>query len=117
MKAPQDCRNMIELRAAIDELDGNLIQLLAKRVTYIDRAVELKRLNGLPANIPARVEEVVAKVKAKAVLEEFDPNLTEQIWRQLISWSIAREERQLGAAYNHSSPPLHETNTRANVVL
>jgi isochorismate pyruvate lyase len=115
MKTPQDCPSMIELRAAIDELDGSIVQLLAKRATYIDRAAELKSVNGLPANIPARVEEVVAKVKANAAREGFDPQLAEQIWRQLISWSIAREERKLGSDHNHPNPSLRDANPRVNV--
>jgi isochorismate pyruvate lyase len=108
---------MVELRAAIDELDGNIIHLLAKRATYIDRAAELKSVNGLPANIPARVEDVVAKVKANAVRESFDPDLAEQIWRRLIAWSIAREERKLGTMRNPSNPPLQEAKPRANVTV
>jgi isochorismate pyruvate lyase len=86
---------MLELRAAIDELDSSLVKMLAQRMGYIDRAIELKTRNGLPANIPARVEDVVAKVTAKARAEGFDPALTEDIWRKMISWSIAREERAL----------------------
>jgi isochorismate pyruvate lyase len=106
---------MVELRAAIDELDGNIIQLLAKRTTYIDRAAELKSVNGLPANIPARVEEVVAKVKANAAREGFDPELAETIWRQMISWSIAREERKLAVSNNHPTATLRDAKPRANV--
>jgi isochorismate pyruvate lyase len=115
MKAPQDCPSMVELRAAIDELDGSIIQLLAKRATYIDRAAELKSVNGLPANIPARVEDVVAKVKANAAREGFDPELAERIWRQLISWSIAREERKLSAMLDKANPTLRDAKPRANV--
>jgi isochorismate pyruvate lyase len=117
MKAPKDCPTMVELRAAIDELDGSIVQLLAKRATYIDRAAELKSVNGLPANIPARVEEVVAKVKANATREGFDPELAEQIWRQLIAWSIAREERKLGTSRNPSNPTLRDAKPRANVAV
>ena len=106
---------MIDLRAAIDELDRGLVRLLATRATYIDRAAELKSVNGLPANIPARVEEVVTKVKANAVREGFDPELAEQLWRQLISWSIAREERKLGGTENHPTPTLRDAEPRANV--
>ncbi|MGL4404197.1 MAG: chorismate mutase [Notoacmeibacter sp.] len=108
---------MIELRAAIDQLDGNLVQLLAQRAAYIDRAAELKSVNGMPANIPARVEEVVAKVKANAMREGLDPDLAEQIWRQLISWSIAREERKLSSIDNHQQPALRDANHRANVAV
>ena len=115
MKTPQNCHDMTELRAAIDELDGRVIQLLATRATYIDRAAELKSINGLPANIPARVEEVVAKVKANAAREGFDPELAETLWRKLISWSIAREKRKLGGDHNHPNPTLRDAIPRANV--
>ncbi|MCV2865655.1 chorismate mutase, partial [Defluviimonas sp. WL0075] len=52
--------------------------------------------NGLPARIEDRVEEVVAKVRARAEADGLDPALVEDLWRRLIEWSIAREERRLG---------------------
>ena len=96
---------MPELRAAIDVLDSDIVKLLALRTGYIDRAAELKAVNGLPANIPSRVEEVVNKVKAAAVREGLDEELAEQLWRQMISWSIAREERALKANDLHEKQP------------
>ena len=87
---------MPALRAAIDALDARLVGLLALRAGYIDRAVSLKEAAGLPARIPDRVEEVVAKVRAAAEAEGLDPALCEALWRQLIEWSIAREARVLG---------------------
>ena len=89
---------MTALRAEIDALDAELVRLLTLRAGYIDRAVELKTQAGLPANIPARVEEVVARVRARAVAEGLCPELVEGLWRRLIGWSIAREERVLGGA-------------------
>ena len=105
MKTPQDCKNMPELRASIDALDNEIVKLLALRARYIDRAAELKTVNGLPANIPSRVEEVVYKVKAAAMREGLDADLVEQLWRQMISWSIAREERALKASVLHEKQP------------
>lgn len=96
MKAPQDCENMAELRVEIDALDRQLVALLAQRATYIDRAAELKPAEGLPARIDERVEDVVAKVRITAQEAGFDPDLAEAIWRRMIEWSIAREERVLG---------------------
>ena len=92
---------MSELRASIDALDSEIVKLLALRARYIDRAAELKTVNGLPANIPSRVEDVVNKVKAAAEREGLDADLAEQLWRQMISWSIAREERVLKASAVH----------------
>ena len=88
---------MAELRAEIDRIDAGLVDLLAERITYIDRAAELKPALGLPARIDDRVEEVVAKVRASAVARGVDPDLAEALWRRLIDWSIAREEVVLGS--------------------
>ncbi|WP_170337896.1 chorismate mutase [Ruegeria arenilitoris] len=93
---PQDCHSMQELRVQIDKLDRQLIELLAARATYIDRASELKPGEGLPARIPERVEDVVQKVRSNSVGVGMDPDLTERLWRILIDWSIAREENVLG---------------------
>jgi isochorismate pyruvate lyase len=98
MTRPQDCDSMTELRAAIDALDADVVRLLAMRTRFIDRAAELKRRDGLPAYIPARVEEVVSRVRASAAVEGLDPDLAESLWRQMITWSIAREKRLMEQA-------------------
>lgn len=95
MLSPADCPDMPTLRDQIDALDRELVQLLAKRATYIDRAVEIKQGVGLPASIPARIEDVVAKVRANAETAELDADLVETLWRQLIDWSIAREAQTI----------------------
>ncbi len=93
---PHNCATMQELRAQIDKLDHQLIGMLATRAGYIDRAAQLKPGERLPARIPARVEEVVQKVRAGSDELGLDPDLAERIWRILIDWSIAREERVIG---------------------
>ena len=94
-KAPQDCASMQELRVEIDALDEQLIDLLATRTGYIDRAVELKRIEKLPARTKDRVAQVLAQVRAAAELRGLDPDMIEKIWTELIEWSIAREESKL----------------------
>jgi isochorismate pyruvate lyase len=87
---------MPELRRVIDALDVRLVDLLAERAACIDRAAEIKQVAGLPAAIPDRVEDVVAKVRARAAEVGLDADLVEKLWRGLIGWSIAREEDVLG---------------------
>ena len=87
---------MTALRDRIDALDRDLVALLARRAAMIDRAAVLKPGEGLPARIAARVEDVVAKVRAEAAGRGLDPDLAERLWRMLIEWSIAREEAVLG---------------------
>lgn len=93
---PAECRTMAEVRAEIDRVDAAMVALLVERAGYIDRASALKPALGLPARIDGRVEEVVAKVRARAMAEGLDPVLAETLWRHLIDWSIAREEAVIG---------------------
>lgn len=96
-KNPKDCPDMPALRDAIDVLDQALVSMLVTRASYIDRAIDLKRENGWPARLPDRVEDVVAKVRAHAMAQDLDADMVDRLWRQLIDWSIEREERAFAA--------------------
>ena len=82
---------MADLRVQIDAIDENLIRLLALRSGYIDRAVDLKTIEGLPARTTNRVAEVIAKVRTLAADHALDPDLAETLWTSLIEWGIERE--------------------------
>ncbi|MBZ4023986.1 chorismate mutase [Rhodobacter sp. TJ_12] len=96
MREPSEIPSMAELRAEIDALDVRIVALLADRARLIDRAAQLKPGEGMPARITARVEEVVRNACAEAEARGMDPALIEAIWRMMVEWSIAREERVLG---------------------
>ena len=96
MLNPKACDDMTQLRAQIDQIDSALVALLANRAAHIDRAIELKPGEGLPARIKTRVDDVLDRVETEARLHDLDPTLTRKIWLQLIEWSIAREEQILG---------------------
>jgi isochorismate pyruvate lyase len=95
MKSPQDCQNMADIRAEIDGLDSALMDLLAQRAAYIDRAAQIKARDGLPARITDRVNEVLANVAHHAQNAGLDPNPYIEMWRVLIESAIAREEMLL----------------------
>ncbi|MDA8874983.1 chorismate mutase [Planktomarina temperata] len=94
---PEACKSMAELRVQIDAIDIELITLLANRSGYIDRAVDLKKIEGLPARTTDRVAEVLNKVSATATQNGLDPDLARKLWGELIEWSIQREIRELGS--------------------
>ena len=96
MRLPAECRTMAENRAEIDRVDAALVDHLAERAGYIDRAAELTADLGWPARIGPRVEEVVANVRAGAEARGLPADLLEDFWRRLVDWSIAREEATLG---------------------
>jgi isochorismate pyruvate lyase len=96
MRAADEELTMAEVRAGIDRVDAELVALLAERAAWIDRAAAVKAREGLPARIGWRVEEVVANVRRHAEARGLAPALVETLWRELIGWSIAREEALLG---------------------
>lgn len=89
------CSNMSELRQEIDALDRELVELLARRSRFIDRAVELKKIENLPARITDRVEQVISNVRSIAEENALDPELVERLWRELIEWAIQKESRHI----------------------
>jgi len=93
-KPAKDCANMDEVRKEIDRLDNALVDLVAERFTYVDRAWQLKN-NPAEATVPWRIQQVIDKVKARADERGLPPELVESIWRQMIGWFIQYEEEQL----------------------
>ena len=87
---PQDCTSMPELRLAIDALDENIVALLARRQTYIDRAAMLKTSRDQVRD-PARIEDVISKVVAAGKKAGLSPDIAEPVWRALIEASINHE--------------------------
>lgn len=87
---------MADLRHEIDAIDTMLLDLLATRSRYIDRAIDLKRIEGLPARTVDRVAEVLGNVRSKAARIGLDEKLASTLWSELIEWSIERESRHLG---------------------
>jgi isochorismate pyruvate lyase len=93
MKA-QECGNMDEVRVEIDRIDQALVDLLAERWTFVDRAWQLKN-KPEEATVPWRIQEVIDKVRARADETGLPPALTEALWRQIIGWGIQYEEEKL----------------------
>ena len=91
-RPPSECKTMDQLRQSIDDLDRELVHLLAQRARYIDRAAALKLDNGWPARIPERVSQVIDNAVQCAQENALDPRLVQEIWTTMIEWSIARED-------------------------
>jgi isochorismate pyruvate lyase len=85
------------LRARIDAIDEQLVALIAERMSIVDEVVTVKHAHGLPARLDGRVEEVVARVRARAERLGAPPALAEVVWRTMIEWVIAYEHERLPA--------------------
>jgi isochorismate pyruvate lyase len=83
---------MAQLRAEIDRLDRQLVEVLAERSGYVARAAELKKERTAIVD-EARIEQIIERVRGYAVSHDADPELIEAIYRAMIAAFIAFEEK------------------------
>ncbi|MEW1584858.1 chorismate mutase [Micromonospora vinacea] len=81
---------LTEIRARIDELDRELVGLLARREALVRQAAPLKS-DGRAVRAPDRVAQVVARVRTLASEAGGDPDLIERIYRGMIQAFIDME--------------------------
>ena len=94
--APADLATLSQARESIDAIDVELMTLLAERHAIVDRVVTLKQAEGVAAAAPSRAKAVISGARTRAEEMGFDPDLAETIWREMVAYFIAREERVLG---------------------
>ncbi len=90
----EDCLSMDPVRVELDRIDELLIDLVAERFAYVDRAWQLKK-NPADATVPWRIRQVIDKVEARAKERGLPPELAVALWRQMIGWFIQYEEEKL----------------------
>jgi len=95
-KSARECVDMSEVRAGIDHLDRVLIDAMAERFMFVERAWQLKS-SPQEATVPWRIQQVIDKVTVRAEEKGFPPELAEALWRQMIGWFIQYEESKLSA--------------------
>ncbi|WP_338560661.1 chorismate mutase [Acinetobacter sp. KS-LM10] len=88
------CESLSETREKIDAIDNDLIALIAQRQFYVDQAMRFKS-SVQDVQSPERVEQVIAHVRAKALIQDVDADLVEKIYREMIQHFIQRELKEL----------------------
>ncbi len=82
--------SMPEVRYEIDRIDRLLVQILAERQSFMDAAARIKGDRKV-VHDRARIEDVIAKVKAAAEAAGLSAAIAEPVWRTLIDRCIAYE--------------------------
>ena len=93
-QAKKDVPSLATLRSEIDRIDASLVDLIGERFAYVDRAWQLKQ-SPAEARVPWRIQQVIDKVRARAVEKGLPPELAEALWRQMIGWFVQYEEEKL----------------------
>ncbi len=98
VKTAKDCFEMSEVRAEIDRIDRTLVDLIAERFSYVDRAWQLKRDTPEGAHVPWRIQQVIDKVKQRARDRDLPPDIVDMVgaqWKTMIGWFVQYEEERL----------------------
>ncbi len=90
--------NLDELRATLTEIDGQLLELVARRQTVSEQVAAVKRATGRPTRDFGREREVILRGRTTAAKLGIPPDLAESLLRQLIQSSLTTQEHARVAA-------------------
>ncbi|HWR26679.1 MAG TPA: chorismate mutase [candidate division Zixibacteria bacterium] len=85
-----DCKTIEEVRENIDRIDREIVELISQRSRYVEQAAKFKKTTQ-DVKAPARVEEVILKVRGFASENHLDPDIIEKIYRAMIACFIDYE--------------------------
>lgn len=92
MKAPQDCRDLGDIRIAIDRIDHDIIQALGLRMRYVKAASAFKPDEGaIPA--PDRVAAMLPQRRQWAEAADLDGDFVHDLYARIIHWYIDQQIR------------------------
>lgn len=77
-------KQLAALRSGIDELDSELVSLLARRAELTTRVGQIKAETGMPVYVPEREKELIASRRAEAEQAGVSPDLTEDLLRRIM---------------------------------
>src|SRR6202163_4852672 len=95
--------NLDELRGALTDLDGQLVELVARRQALSEQVAAVKRATGRATREFGREREVILRGRNTASRLGVSPDLAESLLRQLIQSSLATQEHARVAAQAHGS--------------
>lgn len=90
VKDPADCADMTEVRAGVDDVDAQLVQLLARRFGYMDAAARIKQ-DREAVRDETRKAQVIANARKAALELRIPQDVIAEMWETLVEGSIAYE--------------------------
>nr|WP_267625360.1 chorismate mutase [Halobium salinum] len=83
-ESPVDSMSLDELRAEIEEIDRDIVELIARRTYVADTVATVKAERDLPTTDEGQEERVMERAGENAERFEVDANLVKAIFRLLI---------------------------------
>jgi isochorismate pyruvate lyase len=88
-----ECNSIEEVRNNINNIDEQIVKLIALRGEFVKQAAKFKK-DSDAVKAPARVEEVINKVKNIAQLNGANEEVVENIYRAMIDSFIKDEMKE-----------------------
>ncbi len=89
-----DTKKLDHLRRKLDEIDEDIIKLIAERQFNVEQIGNVKLDTNSPTRDYQREKQVFDKVKAHAKNHNLDPNIAQQIFELVIETSLSKQEIQ-----------------------
>ncbi|MGH8083257.1 MAG: isochorismate lyase [Lysobacter sp.] len=87
---PQDCRDLNDIRVAIDRIDQDIIQALGLRMRYVEAASAFKPDEAsIPA--PERVAAMLPQRRSWAESADIDGDFVHDLYHRIIHWYIQQQ--------------------------
>lgn len=86
----QNCNNIEEVRTNINNIDEEIVKLIAQRGHFVKQAAKFKK-DTADVKAPKRVEEVISKVKNLAKTVGANEEVVENVYRTMIDSFINAE--------------------------
>jgi len=87
------CLNMADVRQCIDDLDMQIVALLAQRTSFMTQAARIKQ-HQHQVRDNERVDYIVQRVGQAMQAQGFPPQIAQATYQALIEQSIAFEEQE-----------------------
>ena len=89
-----DIKSALEqLREEIDDIDREMVSLLAKRQKVVEKVVALKNSHNIPVYHPAREEYLISNRRSQSREIGLNPDFVEEIFRTIIRQSRIKQTR------------------------
>jgi len=86
----KECQSLEEVRVEIDSLDDKIVELIGARNNYIKQAAKFKNTTE-EVKAPARIDEIIARVRHQALTMGMSANLLEEIYTIMINEMVETE--------------------------
>ena len=93
MKKPDQCQNIIDIRAEIDRLDRQLIAILGQRFAYVKAAAGFKTRKS-DVKAPERFQAMLQQRRIWAEEEGLNADVVEKLYQDLVNYFIEEEMNQ-----------------------